>query len=422
MNLEGRVLSVGSSIQAAGPVLKSLSTDRPPNVLFAVSSGPDGSLNTLENYILPNLPAEYRPEYELITLSDPENVVGTYEQVRGRVREWIDRRELRPDRVDVDFTGGTKVMSVVLGLVAVEEGVDTVYVGGLREEGTVVTGLEEVVRLPNPYREFAVRELADAELLLNGFHADAAAQVLSSGIEICARVHRDTLAVYQKLAECLAAADLFQFGGKLGAPRRFDDNSDLLEVVLDEELYREMDALNRHWTTVRRQVAASEHQGQPAGRETLVEILANAERRAAQSRYDDAVGRLYRAIELHGQQLLAEAYGGNLSEVPISGLRDKELVRFDVSDFHRSDGIYRIRGLRALYQALAFSESEKYQDAKRAFDRLNEYLEYRNESYMAHGLIPITEDKFTNFWNATLSFLGIDESDIPRWPSVSFTL
>ena len=41
---------------------------------------------------------------------------------------------------------------------------------------------------------------------------------------------------------------------------------------------------------------------------------------------------------------------------------------------------------------------------------------------MAHGLVPITEDKLDRFWTATLAFLEVDESDIPRWPSVQFTL
>ena len=418
MELEGRVLSVG----AAGPVLASLSADRPPRILFVVSSGPNSSLDTLENEILPNLPDGYRPEYDLITLSDPESVTRTYGEVQDQIREWVERRGLRPDRVDVDFTGGTKVMSVVLGLVAVEEGVDTVYVGGPRQEGTVITGQEEVVRLPNPYRVFAVRELRDAEMLLNDCHADAAARVLESGIEISARIHRDTLTAYRELAECFAAADLFQFGGRLGAPRRFDDNRDLLEAVLHERLYSEMVVLREHWVMVRRQAAESQQQGQPAGRETLVELLANADRRTRQSRYDDAVGRLYRAIELRGQQLLSEAYGGRLAEVPVEGLEQIERVRFEGGGFRLSDGIYRVRGLRNLYLVLGYSENARYSAAGEAFERLDEYLEYRNESYMAHGLVPITEDKLDRFWTATLAFLEVDESDIPRWPSVQFTL
>ena len=80
MELEGRVLSVG----AAGPVLASLLADRPPRILFVVSSGPNSSLDTLENEILPNLPDGYRPEYDLITLSDPESVTRTYGEVQVR--------------------------------------------------------------------------------------------------------------------------------------------------------------------------------------------------------------------------------------------------------------------------------------------------------------------------------------------------
>ena len=419
MVARGRIVSVGNS---AGPVQRSIENDLPGHLLFVVSAGPSGSRATLEGEILPNLPAGYQPSFEMLEITDPENITQTYGEVRGRIQEWVSRNELRRENVDVDFTGGTKVMSVVLGLVAVEEGVDTVYIGGPREGGIVITGQEEVVPLPNPYREFAVRELADAEMLLNDSHADAAAQILASGHRNCAEVHRATLGAYQALAECLAAADLFQFSGKLGAPRRFRDSRESLQEVLSDDLFGQVASLNLHWEKVRPQVATSTNKGEPAGWETMVEILANAERRARQARYDDAVGRLYRAVELRGQQLLTEAYGGRVGEVPAKGLVDNERKRFSVSEFRLSNGTYVIRGLRNLYQALDFSECEKYPSVARAFDELDVHLRSRNESYMAHGLVPITKDNFDDFWKKTLSFLEVGESDLPRWPTIRLAL
>ena len=108
--------------------------------------------------------------------------------------------------------------------------------------------------------------------------------------------------------------------------------------------------------------------------------------------------------------------------MPSNELEQMEHRRFEGSDFRLSGETYRIRGLRNLYMALGYSENDKYPAARDAFEQLHEYLEYRNESYMAHGLVPITEDKLPSFWKATLEFLDVDEADMPRWPSVRFTL
>ena len=419
MRARGRVLGVGTS----GPVLTSLRDEpRPDYILFVVSVGAGGSRKVLEDEILPALPPGYSPHYHLLEISEPGNIRETFRETKGRIREWMSKHRLDMRHVNVDFTGGTKVMSVVLGLSAVEEGVDTVYVVGPPSGGTVVTGTEEVVHLPNPYKEFAVRELREAESLLNDRnHADAAADILSNGSNSCAVIYKGTLEAYSRLAISLSLADLFEFNDIGGALYEFRLCRGPVSGLLSEPLYEELVHLYAHWERVGADISRSE---ETAGRDTLLELLANAERRANQSRYDDAVARLYRAIELRGQQLLKEAFGGELGHVPLRSLSADERRKFANHEppIRPSGGKYEIRGVANLYGTLRLSANEEIGAAAGRYDFLKAHMESRNQSLLAHGLTPIDEDMFTSFWKAALLVLEVDDSEIPRWPEFRLPL
>jgi CRISPR-associated protein (TIGR02710 family) len=64
----------------------------------------------------------------------------------------------------------------------------------------------------------------------------------------------------------------------------------------------------------------------------VADLLANAERRAVQGRYDDATARLYRALEMQGQiafQELTGASTGNVPEEKIpAALREEYALRY----------------------------------------------------------------------------------------------
>lgn len=109
---------------------------------------------------------------------------------------------------------------------------------------------------------------------------------------------------------------------------------------------------------------------QTPGRATLLELWANAERRAGQGRYDDAVGRLYRAVELRAQQLVRDAYGVELGQIAPNAFPPAQ-----------GDAVRR-----------AFREPD---DAGR----------YKS------GLRP-----------AALAVCAVSEAEIPRWPELTLTL
>lgn len=408
MNLRGMVASVGGSPE---PVRKALE-GRPDYVLFVVS---ESSKPEVQNKILPGL--NFVPQYGYSEVSDHQDIGICYQEIRTDIERWLFERELNPEEVYVDITGGTKAMSAALMLAAVENFRNFTYVGGSSRDannlGTVLIGSEYVVRCQNPWMTYAVRELERANGLLEGFYADSATEILEEAARKCDESQRARLEAFAGISGAFGLADRFDYKA-YGELRRWCEKLKLFDYTLSKKLA----SLYEHWGTVWDQVKQTDR---TAGRETLLELLANAERRAKQSRYDDAVGRLYRAIELRGQQLVREAFGAELGKVSIECLpvasREDVIEQLGQPD----DGHYKL-GVRNLFGILKFCEEKGLREQAQIYDRLENHLQKRNNSLLAHGSQPVKKESFESFWKSTLSAFNICDSDIPRWPKLELRL
>lgn len=409
MRLRGLIASVGGSSE---PVRKALE-GRPDYVLFVVSGD---SRPEVENKILPGL--HYVPQFGYSEVSDHQDIGICYQTIRADIERWLFERKLKPEEVYVDITGGTKAMSAALMLAAVEHFKNFTYVGGSSRDsnnlGTVLTGSEQIVGCQNPWMTYAVRELERANGLLEDFYADSAAEIFEDAARKCDESQRARLEAFAGLARVLGKADRFDFKGADGEFHRWRQKLE----ILDYPLYKKLICLHEHWQSVRDQVKYNDRTG---GRETLLELVANAERRAKQSRFDDAVGRLYRAVELRGQQLVKQAFGAELGKVPIERIPTGRRKVFIEKFGQPNDGTYKL-GVRKLFQILEFSEDEVPGEQAHIYDCLKDHLQKRNNSLLAHGSLPVKKASFESFWKSALSVLGVCDSDIPRWPPLKLRL
>ncbi len=411
MNLRGMIASVGG---ASDPVRKALDEGRPSYVLFVVSSA---SKSQVEEKILPGL--DYVPQYGYSEISDYQDIGICYQEIRTDIARWLGERGLCPDEVYVDITGGTKAMSAALMLATVERFKNFTYIGGYSRDandlGTVIPGSEHVIRRQNPWITYAVRELERANELLKDFYAASATEILENASQKCGDSQRAYLESFAGLAKAFEMADRFDFEGGHREFRRWHQK---LELALDYRLYQRLIALHKHWEIVKDQVKNNDR---TAGRETLLELLANAQRRAKQARYDDAVGRLYRAVELYGQQLVQQAFGANLGKISIEDLPTDAHEEVMEELGQPSDKPYKL-GVQNLFWILKFSENCILCEKSQIYDGIKNHLQRRNNSLLAHGLQPVKEEIYTSFWGKILLALNIDDSEIPRWPEVIFKL
>jgi hypothetical protein len=146
-----------------------------------------------------------------------------------------------------------------------------------------------------------------------------------------------------------------------------------------------------------------------SGYERVGDLLRNAERRAVQHRYDDAIARLYRAVELFAQVRLKSAHGIDTGNVEVNGLpaEHREAWRSRA----RNDGKL-VLGLREDYQLLeqlgdAVGRVWKSQEA-----RVLDSLKRRNESIGAHGLRPMGEADYIKVYQALTQFLAAGAESI----------
>ncbi len=414
MGMKGLVVTVGGSPE---PVQFTLNEHKFPYVLFVVSSDTRAKV---EECIIPKLSYPV-PQYEYSEVHH-QDFDECYRRLKSDVDGWLSRRGMNSAQICVDITGGTKVMSSVLTLIAIELGCKEItYVAGEKRGagglGTVETGSEFIVHAYNPWNAYAVYGLERANWLLREFHAAAAAHTLREASKNCDGSVRTRLESLAGLADAFDCADKFDFRGATSSFHRWKSR---LELALDYSDYEKALSHNKRWNIIKAEVNS---QGKtPRQRETLLELIANAERRANQARYDDAVGRLYRAVELYGQQLLHQAFGAELGKPSLHSFPERRQAdvkeRLGEPD---ENGQYKL-GVQNLFRALEFSEDEALREKAGICTELRNPLQTRNSSILAHGLQPVTKKEFCTFWRAALSALEISDDEIPRWPQFNLKL
>jgi CRISPR-associated protein (TIGR02710 family) len=136
-------------------------------------------------------------------------------------------------------------------------------------------------------------------------------------------------------------------------------------------------------------------QARATGYEPVLDVVLNAERRASRGRFDDAVARLYRAIELLAQTRLKKR------DPPLdsSDLDLEKLPEPIQPKYQRMRELNELRGWGSKVQIGLVSDYVLLQELGdplgRVYaplaDRLRQALENRNQSILAHGGTPLTQ-------------------------------
>ncbi len=163
--------------------------------------------------------------------------------------------------------------------------------------------------------------------------------------------------------------------------------------------------------------------------EMVLDLLKNAERRAYQKRFDDAVARLYRAIEMFAQIRLYTTYNinpGNITPDKIQTL-PSNAQKFLYTEYEKNKdekGKLKIALTKCyeLLYALQDPVGISYFKVKNKFLNI---LKSRNFSILAHGINPISEKDYSNMYEFVKDFISmtlsqIDEKtrleNIPQFP------
>lgn len=406
------VVTVGGSCQ---PLVTAINDYRPNFVCFIASIGSKGSRKTVDDPGKPckqfgkdDMPSIVTQtgitpdKYQVVELTDPDSLQECYGAARAILTELTNRFPAQ-ERV-VDYTGGTKSMSIGLALGALESDWKLSLVKGTRSDLIRVTDGTESAGLVNAWEVRARQQMEEARRLFNDYNYIAAEAVILSTLQ--------SNPLSTSLQETLRRWRSFTRG--LDAWDRFDHERayQVLESFAGE--------MTPNFLFLKRLLGKM--QGS-TGYEPVMDLLLNAQRRAFAGRYDDAVARLYRATELLAQTRLSKRNPSidsgrvDIQALPLALQAEYENLR---------DETGRIRlGLRQDYELLAKMKDPIGLIYDNHAKRLLSSLEKRNHSILAHGNQPLNRNDyieveriFTDFILLALQEIKIP-IDTPQFPILS---
>lgn len=404
------VLSVGGT---PAPIILSLNQSKPEYVSFFTSRQ---TKKMLEGQILPAL--NFKPRfYDWIVTPNAELLLDCYSILSRQLHDLLEKWEVDPRDVCVDYTGGTKTMSVALALATIENSCCYSYVGGDERSkggvGVVLDGKEKMWFLQNPWDEIALSEKREASILFNKARYASAAEVLEKCIE---RVGKEKKPFFNALAEMVWGFYLWDRFKHKEAKVKLYRCRDTLRTFAFASQKKEVIKLVEGVEENTRFLEGLLSSPKPS-KFYFCDLLANAGRRAKlEQKFDDAVARLYRAIEVLAQAELREVFEidtSNVKEESIpAGLHEEFLTKYQ----EKEDAKIRIP-LFASYRLLAELGSPLGKEFFKVYEEeMKSLLDVRNSSIVAHGLDPVGGDTFDRLFESTLKFSGTEEKYIPQFP------
>lgn len=418
------IASVGGSPR---PLAITIVEHRPSFVLFLCTNESVEQIPEIRRLIRELADGEdvaFADRKELI--KDKDDLVGCFASARSCIQSVIDSG-FPPDRLVVDYTGGTKSMSVALGLAAAVRQIPFSYVGGAERTknglGVVVDGAEVVFTGLNPFSLYAVEERRRIADLFNRYQFEAASHLAS---DVTTRTNLDptlgeSIAVLRQLADAYASWEKFQHKDAVNGLESAVERLDLLVKLANLAAYtaiKEHVEQNLGWL---RELRRTSNGFTKPSAMMAADLLSNADRRACEGKYDDAVARLYRCVELIGQASVREA--------PLEIDSTSNVPAEKIPESLRADFVHRYTdtrgakpkiklGLVATFQLLAevgHPRGLAYNEVRNA---LENNLMKRNDSILAHGLRPVERKDFDGLRDVVATFLGdVALASFPEIPS-----
>lgn len=296
----------------------------------------------------------------------------------------------------VDYTGGTKSMTGGLAAVSLDFcGIKLCVVKGERTDLVKVQDGTQRIKLTQTNLAFLNRQFDQAKKLLDRYDYEAALSIFDEVVtvpdipeDIDRKIQR--LYLFSKAYLAWDRFDHVEAWELLNQNRRVaPENVMFLEAVISSRI--RFDETNHSKTEgVRLSPKGS-------GYELVEDLVLNAERRASQGRYDDAVGRLYRAMEMLVQMHLHGNYSIDTGNIDLERLPEALKVEYEARK--GANGKVEM-GLRNSYEFLNKLNSADELGKLYALSqkRLEDSLSIRNKSLFAHGVIPVSNKQYEKFY------------------------
>lgn len=359
----------------AHAILFSIDNSNPDIVIFFGSEKSKKTVESVKEQYLNEFEEEF-DYFEFIHLEQIDDFKIYFEAFKRKIQE------LDVYKIIIDYTSGTKTMTMSAAFASMLYRKNLYFVGGEREDGVVIRGTEKIIS-QNLYPIYDDLMISKIKELFNTNRFDAGKSLL----EDITKAKKDTY------------ANLFD------AYYYFDnvDYNKANKYFITKEFIAE-------WPELKKQFSLNAKALYHLNKEDsamrpfyiLGSLINNARRRAEETKYDDAIARLYRSLELIAQIKLNE-YGIDTSDVELDILNKHGVEQEFKPDFSGKIKLSLVQDYELLNN-LGDDLGEFYIKNK---DEFLATISSRNNSILAHGLNSQTEKQYVKFRDLILKFASV---------------
>jgi len=313
--------------------------------------------------------------YETIVIKNIDDIQQIYETLRPefqRIREQYNH-------VTVDYTSGTKAMSAALAILGTVYEANTLsYIGGNRKGGIVPDKTEKILTI-QPYFAIAERKIKTATQFFDQNQFNATITILN-------QIEKTTTdsQIKNRTKPLKNLAKAYELWDKFQHQKAFQT---LRKIKIEE--------LNQNKRFLGQLLNAKEPEPYH-----IADLINNAKRRGTEEKkYDDAVARLYRTIELIAQYTLKKEYNIDSSAAKTTDIPEELSKKWNIIPAPPKIKI----GLEKAYELL---NAKKHPFGKKFTQdkKLKDLLSRRNTSILAHNLKPVTQQTYTQLHQKTIEY------------------
>lgn len=353
----------------------------PAHIIFFCSSESRGLVTEIAhaskilNGIIP-------PHHEICLIEDPNDFDHCFEIIYGVCSLFQEFETV------IDVSSGTRSMIMAASIASFLTRSQVAHVTGEKHAGLVVPGTEKI-REMTLFPAYDRLRFHEAIAQFNNNHYGNALELLNG---ISALAERD---MYYTVFSAYYFWDKLNYSEAFRYLQHANDLSDaipfnriFLQTMIELEGKEDAGLSKIEQSRVRQEKYLF----------ILVDLLNNAKRRIDGERYDDAIARLYRVVELLSQVLLLNWSIDDIEgKIHFTDLRKILHNKKDISLYaRRADrkGVIRI-GLRSKFMLL---DDLGMDGAGSYYEHLEPFLRIRNDSILAHGLSPVRGDIARKMW------------------------
>lgn len=403
--IKAMVISVGGT---PSPIIKTITEQRPEFVAFYASQATYKIVSQIIEELDEN---ELKFKSELTLIDNENDLIHCHEKAIEAINR-IKAKGFKKEEVIVDYTGGTKNMSVALALASANEGFSFSYVGGNERTkngiGIVIDGHETIFKSVNPWDFFAVNEKYTISVLFNNYQFRAASEIARQASEKSTRYK----SLFKKLSFIIDGYYHWDLLRHDNAIERFKKaHIEEITPYEDKSIYSFAKETNDRLPYLEE---ISKLHGKPTI-QYINDLFANAERRFKEGKIDDAVLRLYRVLEMIAQERLSNQYQIDTSNIPPEKIPDDIKNEYISKYKDKKDGKIKIP-LEASYRLLFSIGDDLGKKYKESESQFRDLQTSRNYSYLTHGFNYSTENTYKKLKEYVLNFGIIKDFSMSAFP------